>query len=182
MQQAYENKRPVHQQTYHFDHASHTIRDRDLGPLQTERLSARIAHIRLNPTLNRIPRQNTERRSPTGREQQKTKKNSPRVKGKRRQFGILKVDLERDVVQGGLGSAIGRVGEIALLHACHASGRGAERDELGGFGLVEEGQGGLEEGNDGADVDLKMLPDVGHLDLADWWENLGDASIGDYDV
>ena len=89
------------------------------------------------------------------------------------------MDLERDVIQGGLGSAIGRVGEIALPHAGHAGRRGAERDEFGRFGLVEEGQDGLEEVNDGADVDLKMLADVGHLDLTDWWENLGDASIGD---
>ena len=92
------------------------------------------------------------------------------------------MDLERDVIQGGLGSAIGRVGEIALFHAGHAGGRGAERDELGRIGLVEEGQDGLEEVNDGADVYLKMLADVGHLDLTDWWENLGDASIGDYYV
>ena len=89
------------------------------------------------------------------------------------------MDLERDVVQGCLGSAIGRVGEIALLHVGQAGRRGAERDKFGRFGLVEEGQDGLKEVNDGAHVHFKVLPDIGHLDLTDWWENLGDASIGD---
>ena len=92
------------------------------------------------------------------------------------------MDLERDVVQGRLGSAVGRIGEIAPLHVGHAGRRGAERDELGRLGLVEEGQDGLKEVDDGAHVHLKVLPDVGHFDLADGWEDLGDASVGDYYV
>ncbi len=92
------------------------------------------------------------------------------------------MDLERDVVQGCLGSAVGRVGEVALLHVGQTGRRSAERDELGRSCVVEEGQDGLEEVDDAADVDLKVLPDIGHLDLADWWEDLGDACVGDYHV
>ena len=89
------------------------------------------------------------------------------------------MDLKRDVVQGCLGSAIGRVGDILLLHVGHAGRRGAERDEFGRLGPVEEGRDGLEEVNDGAHVHLKVLPDIGHLDLTDGWEDLADAGIGD---
>ena len=37
--------------TYHFDHAGYTVRDGHFGLFQTQRLSARIAHICLDPAL-----------------------------------------------------------------------------------------------------------------------------------
>lgn len=108
--------------------------------------------------------------------------NSPRVKGESGQFRILKVDLERDVVQSCFGSAVGGVGEIALLHVRQTGRGGAERDEFGRFCFVEEGQDGSEEVDDAAHVDFKVLPDIGNLDLTDWWEDLGDASVGNYNI
>ena len=92
------------------------------------------------------------------------------------------MDLARDVVQRRFGSAVGRVGEIALLHIRQAGRGGAERDELGRFGIVEEVQDSLEEVNDAAHVDFKVLPDVGNLDLTDGREDLGDTGVGDDDV
>lgn len=167
--------------TYHFDHAGHTIRDRDLGLLQTQGLSTRVAHVRLDPASKILVRSSPSiAEMPSKNEAGAT--NSPRVKRESGQVRILKVDLERDVVQSRFGSAVGGVGEIALLHVRQTGRGGAERDELGRFCFVEEGQDGLEEVDDAAHVDLKVLPDIGNFDLTDWWEDLGDTSVGDYDV
>lgn len=162
--------------TYHFDHASHAIRDRDLGLLQTQGLSTRIAHVRLDPAAILVRSDSKNPKMPRQGD------DSPRVEGESGQLRILKVDLERDVVQSRFGRAVGGVGEVALLHVRQAGRGGAERDELGRFGMVEEGQDGLEEVDDAAHVDFEVLPDIGNLDLADGWEDLGDTSVGDDDI
>jgi len=107
----------------------------------------------------------------------------PRIHDKRRNARMLKVNATHEVVRQSFGGAVHAQGiHRTTLHSTSATQRTSDGDELWVGGLVQQGDGGLEEGEWAVCVGLNVVGEIFELDLGDWAGGLAYACVGNDDV
>jgi hypothetical protein len=103
----------------------------------------------------------------------------PRRDGKRNEPLILKVDAAGYVVNSRLGCTIVSQGEGDMLHGADAAGDASDDDELGLFGVLQQGDDSLEEVEGAEGVHVEHLLHVVDVQRRNGAEAARDSSVGD---
>lgn len=106
------------------------------------------------------------------------------MQGQGGNVAILKVNLPREEVGGGLAGGVGGVGVGDILEAANGADDAADDDKLGLGRLLKQREGRLEQSHGPHRVDVEVLLDVGERHLGDGLVGVGGkgAGVGDDDV